>query len=59
MEQPAMEIEINVRIHQTRPMYGSIQLNETIKFPEADFMGIAAIMKRFHDLAEELKKQSR
>ena len=52
---PPIEITIDVRIRQQTMGYGEIHLNETIQVPETDFLGLAAIMKRFHDLAVEIQ----
>lgn len=57
--QNQIQIEINVRISQPNYYGGQIHLSETLQVPDTDFLGLAAIMKRFHDLAEELSKAKR
>lgn len=49
-----MQVEISIRISQ--PQYGSnaLNLHHVIELPATDFLGLAGIMKRFHDLAQEI-----
>ena len=52
-----LQVEISARISQ--PQFGSnaLNLHHVIELPPTDFLGLAAIMKRFHDLAQEIKTQ--
>jgi len=54
--QAPIQIEISVRISQPNFGSGQIHLNETLELPQTDFLGLAGIMKRFHDLAQEIMK---
>lgn len=56
MTTPPIRIEINVSIIQEQMGYARIQLSENLQLPQTDFLGLAAIMKKFHDLAEEITK---
>ena len=59
MNNQPITVEINVRISQQPFGAGNIVLTETLQLPETDFLGFAAIMKRFHDLAHEIGDQKR
>ena len=58
MSEPNIQIEISVRITQHGFSSGQIHygISEILQLPSTDFLGLVAIMKRFHDLAEEIKK---
>lgn len=53
-----IQLEISVRISQPNFGSGQIHLNETLELPQTDFLGLAAIMKKFHDLAMEITAAS-
>lgn len=55
LDTPEIQVEITVRISQPHYAGGQIALNQTLYLPSTDFLGFAGIMKRFHDLAQEIK----
>jgi hypothetical protein len=50
-------VEITVRVSQGGA-YGALNLSQNITFPEIDFAGMARILAKFHELAEQLKKEA-
>ena len=50
-----LNLEISVRLSQRSGMLG-IELREQVKLSVQTFLEAAKILGRFHDLAEELKK---
>jgi hypothetical protein len=54
MQQP-IEIQVVVRMSQQPYGAGQINLEETFQVGPTDFIGLAGIMGRFHDLAQELR----
>ncbi len=51
-----IRMTINVGLYQEGGG-GQIRVEENLDIPATDFMGLAAIMSRFHELAREIRKQ--
>jgi hypothetical protein len=56
MSEP-IRMSINIQLYQPGSG-GNIRVEEVIELPITDFMGLAGIMSRFHELAKEIKQQS-
>ena len=54
---PPIQMYINITLSQNYG--GQIRVEETIELPQTDFMGLAAIMSRFHELAKEIQAQAK
>jgi len=56
--QPPARLSVNISLQQDGGG-GRIYSNEEIELPAMDFLGFAAVMKRFHDLVEEITNSPR
>lgn len=57
MSTQQLTLRINLEISQELSGYPAIRVTEDLKLASTDFMGMASLMKRFHDLVEEIRKQ--
>lgn len=55
-EYEALELNVTVSIRQPH-MGGQIMIQEQFEIRQTDFLGMASLMKRFHDLVTEIKIQ--
>jgi hypothetical protein len=55
---PPITMTINVRLYQ-QGYGGTISVEEQIELPSTDFLGLAKIMSRFHELAREIQNQAK
>ena len=51
-----VQLTINVSLYQ-QGMGGRIEFREELQLPDTDFLGMAAILSKFHALAEEIKSR--
>jgi hypothetical protein len=58
LQTPQLTLRINLEISQELSGFPAIRVQEEMKLPPTDFMGMASLMKRFHDLIEEINKNA-
>lgn len=50
-------LRLEVTIHQEGGSFGSVRFNEDLPISAENFQDLSAILSRFHDLFEEIRKQ--
>lgn len=50
-------LRLEVTIHQEGVSFGSVRFNEELPINAGNFQDLSAILSRFHDLFEEIRKQ--
>jgi hypothetical protein len=55
MSHPITEMRVDVVLYQSEAHGSGLRFTETVNVETESFEGLAAILKRFHDLFQEIK----